>query len=479
MGKGYWKMPKELVQYPQVREAIATEASRLLHYIRTAHNPGVVWHAWKKRTRRFLQDAHRFVRSHYMREKATAAGRLTEARRLHTEGHSTDQDLAEEEKIYVETEDLWKLYYSDLKFDVHAGKNERSTAHFFRPPTKLLYKTPVRSVNQRDGTVSTDPDAIQREFVDHWTRVMRDDDPAPPKRAARRRLLRVLQKRLTAEDRDALEEDITGSELQRSIETMAPHRTPGPDGFSACFYQVAPAVFGEILSIVFNYQLNRGILLKCQRTSEVVLLFKKNDRADPGNYRPISLMPVEVKILCRALSHRLSSLLPRLVLPAQKGFVHGQRLHDHTVFMLDLQHTCTVRNQEGYAAFLDFAKAYDRVSWTYLFDTLDTFGFGPKFIAWIRLLYTNPLVHLRINGIKSTPTHPNRGVKQGDPLSSLLFVLSLEPLNQLLHNHEEYGIELTMDHTATTLMFADDTTLLAGRIAHLQAQLELVSQFWC
>ncbi|RHY00169.1 hypothetical protein DYB25_001964 [Aphanomyces astaci] len=172
MGKGYWKMPKELVQYPQVREAIATEASRLLHYIRTAHNPGVVWHAWKKRTRRFLQDAHRFVRSHYMREKATAAGRLTEARRLHTEGHSTDQDLAEEEKIYVETEDLWKLYYSDLKFDVHAGKNERSTAHFFRPPTKLLYKTPVRSVNQRDGTVSTDPDDIQREFVDHWTRVM-------------------------------------------------------------------------------------------------------------------------------------------------------------------------------------------------------------------------------------------------------------------------------------------------------------------
>ncbi|RHY10974.1 hypothetical protein DYB36_005860 [Aphanomyces astaci] len=172
MGKGYWKMPKELVQYPQVREAIATEASRLLHYIRTAHNPGVVWHAWKKRTRRFLQDAHRFVRSHYMREKATAAGRLTEARRLHTEGHSTDQDLAEEEKIYVETEDLWKLYYSDLKFDVHAGKNERSTAHFFRPPTKLLYKTPVRSVNQRDGTVSTDPDDIQREFVDHWTRLV-------------------------------------------------------------------------------------------------------------------------------------------------------------------------------------------------------------------------------------------------------------------------------------------------------------------
>ncbi|RQM20699.1 hypothetical protein B5M09_011088 [Aphanomyces astaci] len=201
---------------------------------------------------------------------------------------------------------------------------------------------------------------------------------------------------------------------------MAPHRTPGPDEFSACFYQVAPAVFGEILAIVFNYQLTRDTLLKCQCTSEVVLLFKKNDRAYPGNHRLISFMPVEVKILCRALAYRLSALLPKLILPAQKGFVSGRRLHDHRVFMLDLQHTCTVRNQEGYAVFLDFAKAYDRVSWEYMFDTLDTFGFGPKFMAWIRLLYTNPLVHLRINGVKSVPIHSNRGVKQGDPLQELV-----------------------------------------------------------
>ena len=112
---------------------------------------------------------------------------------------------------------------------------------------------------------------------------MREDDPAPSNRAARRHFLRVLQKRLTPNDRAALEEDVTGSELQRSIETMTPHRTPGPDGFPACFYQVAPAVFGEILSIVFNYQLKRSILLKCQRTSEVILLEEKNDRADQAS----------------------------------------------------------------------------------------------------------------------------------------------------------------------------------------------------
>ncbi|RHY15073.1 hypothetical protein DYB25_003070 [Aphanomyces astaci] len=153
MGKGYWKLPKELLQYPQVREAIATEASRLLVVLRDAQNPGVVWHAWKKRTRRFLQEAHRHVKSHFSREKTASAVRLAEARRLHSEGLSNLQDIEEEEKIFLESEDLWKLYYSDLNFDVHASKNERSTTHFFRPPTKVLYKTPVRSNSSPTGRV--------------------------------------------------------------------------------------------------------------------------------------------------------------------------------------------------------------------------------------------------------------------------------------------------------------------------------------
>ncbi|RHY18692.1 hypothetical protein DYB32_010344 [Aphanomyces invadans] len=120
-------------------------ASRLLEIICTAHNPGVVRHAWKKRTRCFLQQAHQHVKSHYSREKALSVLRLTEARRLHADGISSDQDLEDEEKIFLEAVDLWKLYHADLNFDVHASKNERSTAHFFRPLTKVLYKTPVRS----------------------------------------------------------------------------------------------------------------------------------------------------------------------------------------------------------------------------------------------------------------------------------------------------------------------------------------------
>jgi hypothetical protein len=379
--------------------------------------------------------------------------------------------------LYLETEERWKMFHADRKFDFHATQNEASTRHFFRSPTKMIYKAPVRSVRLNDGNLSSAPQDIQHQFVEHWKAVMREDDRRPPNRAERRRFVRILQKRLTTEDRDTLEADVTGVELQSSIDTMAPNKTPGPDGFPACFYQTAPAIFGEILSIVMNYQLNRGELLKCQRTSEVVLLFKKNDRADPGNYRPISLMPVEIKILCRALTHRLAPIMPRLVLPTQKGFVQGRRLHDHVVHMLDLQHHCSVHDQEGYAAFLDFAKAYDRVNWEYMFETLEEFGFGPKFLAWIRLLYHHPIVHLRVNGQQSTPIYPNRGVKQGDPISSLLFVLTLEPLNQLLQNNETYGVLLPHGEFTSQLLFADDTTLLAGSVADLQEQLTLVQQY--
>ncbi|KAH9134025.1 hypothetical protein AeRB84_020101 [Aphanomyces euteiches] len=88
-----------------------------------------------------------------------------------------------------------------------------------------------------------------------------------------------------------------------SPSTMNPHKSPGIDGFLAGFYQLHPALFGEILSIVFNHQLQEGIMLASQRWSAISLLFKGSDRRNPANYRPIALIPVEVKVLSRALAY--------------------------------------------------------------------------------------------------------------------------------------------------------------------------------
>ena len=105
---------------------------------------------------------------------------------------------------------------------------------------------------------------------------------------------------------------------------------------------------------------------------------------------------------------------------------------------------------------------------------------GDGFVTWVQLLLKSSRVSLQLNGWKQPACEPTRGVKQGDPLSPLLFLLSLEPLCNLLRRHSEFGLQIssTPSLTATGVYFADDTTLISGSVDGLTRQLELV-QVYC
>ncbi|KAH9079079.1 hypothetical protein Ae201684P_019074 [Aphanomyces euteiches] len=386
----------------------------------------------------------------YDRQAAFDAGRLPR------------QALEQAQAKYDETMPEWKSYQNDINFDFHATKNETSTAHFFRPPKKVLYNVPILEVQDADGTVSTCPQVIHDVFHAKWSAVMCENDFQAPNRASRRRFLRLLQKRLTNEQRDSLDSPITTYELAQAIKTMAPHKSPGMDGFPAAFYQLEADLFAEILCLVFKYQLSRGELLGIQRRSAVSLLFKGGDRSNPGNYRPIALIPVEVKILTRALAYRLRDLLPALIHPIQTGFVAGRRIHDHIIFLKDLQHKCTLDDIEGYAMFLDFEKAYDRVNWDFMYDVLEAFNFGPVFISWIKLMYHSPIIHLVINGELSQAIYPRVESSKGI-LCRHCCLSSRLPFSEELF--------------AMAMFFADDTTLVSSSLEDLERQLELVQEF--
>ncbi|OQR88043.1 hypothetical protein ACHHYP_07670 [Achlya hypogyna] len=134
-------------------------------------------------------------------------------------------------------------------------------------------------------------------------------------------------------------------------------------------------------------------------------------------------------------------------------------------------------DQEAYATFLDFEKAYDRVYWSYLFRVLETFGIGSKFIARVRLLYNKSIAKLVVNGELTSNIYPNRGVKQGDPLSSLLFVLAIEPLAAHLRQVPEHGLQIGPRAAATSILFADGCTLLSGTKDGLDRQLDIVHEY--
>ncbi|RLO10453.1 hypothetical protein DYB28_011204, partial [Aphanomyces astaci] len=188
--------------------------------------------------------------------------------------------------------------------------------------------------------------------------------------------------------------------------------------------------------------------------------------------------PITVKELCDAMKTMNPSKSPD---PdgwwLGAGFVPGRRLHDHVTMVQALQHYCTLEDQDSYATFLDFSKAYDMVDQSFLFEVLAEMNLGANFISWVRMLYNSPVASIMFNGTLGPAIRPTRGVKRGYPLSCLLFVLYLEPLGDMLRAQPQHGISLPHGESMTSIFFADDSTLLSKDLPAAVEQLGIVEEF--
>ena len=478
MGHGYWKCPKELLEDPKIVTSIITEAQKILDKMPTSPNPGVLLDGFMRRTRRVLQHIHHVQLTIKNKTLRKATQRVNHAYRTRNDNYHSHQKFTHEKHLYTATQEAWKQYHGDLQFDAHRFHQEKSTKQFFRPPRTQLYKVPIGEALCPAYGPTTDPIEVQRIFVDHWEGVFRHDEPSRPTPHQREHLLQFLTSKISNTQRDLLESPLEIEELTASIKAMTPNKAPGLDGFPAKFFQLAPRTFAHILLYVFNDQLARGDMLGRHRQAAVALLYKNGDRRDPANYRPIALMSVELKILAKTLAFRMSHVMENIIHDIQKAFVPGRRLHDHIHLLTSLQTHISNSDNIAYATFLDFSKAYDRVDWDFMFGCLTKANFGPIFISWIKLLYHNPMVIIMHNGHQSRPVYPTRGVKQGCPLSALLFVLTIEPLSNLLRTHPELGIQIPSFEAFVAALFADDVLLFSQNYTSLLQQLNLV-QLYC
>lgn len=133
---------------------------------------------------------------------------------------------------------------------------------------------------------------------------------------------------------------------------------------------------------------------------------------------------MDVKILAKILANHLNTVVAELVKSDQGGFIPGRfaRMNICRLFH-NLQYTHDYSPTRAIVS-LDTCKAFYSVEWPYLFQVLQLYGFGPRIIAWIRLLYTSPLTRIRVNSHVTDAFPINRGTRQGCPLSPLSFRLS-------------------------------------------------------
>ena len=264
---------------------------------------------------------------------------------------------------------------------------------------------------------------------------------------------------------DKLGAPITAAEVQEAIGQLQNGKSPGPDGFVVEFYKAHSILISPHLVNVYNESFYSGRLPPTLSDANISLLLKKDkDPLECSNYRPISLLNVDQKILAKVLASRVQQALPALISTDQTGFMAGRNSSSNTRRLLNIIGSPNPVLPEVVIS-LDAEKAFDRVEWEYLYYVLSKFGFSSDFIAWIRLLYESPTAHILTNGVRSPPFALRRGTRQGCPLSPLLFALAIEPLAIWLREEGRVEGITRNDVTHKLSLYADDLLLYVSNPA--------------
>lgn len=168
--------------------------------------------------------------------------------------------------------------------------------------------------------------------------------------------------------------------------------------------------------------------LRPLNSANIVMIPKKLEAVELKDFRPISIISLIPKIISKLLATRLSCVLPDLILDNQTTFVRGRQIAKNFVVVREvLQH---VSHAHQVAAFfkIDFAKAFDMMNWEFLTLIMQARGFPSKWIRWIELLLTTGKSRVVINGEPSPYFQHKRGLRQGDPLSPMLFLIVVDVL---------------------------------------------------
>ncbi|XP_060200867.1 uncharacterized protein LOC132629156 [Lycium barbarum] len=273
-------------------------------------------------------------------------------------------------------------------------------------------------------------------------------------------------------------------EVKQAVFALSGDSASGPDGFTGLFYQNCWEIVGNDVHAVVLSFFDGAELPKSITHTNLVLIPKKHPVKTFSDMRPISLSNFINKVISRVVHGRMEKILSSLISPNQSGFVKGRSIFENILLTQEIISDIRIRGKPANVVIkLDMAKAYDRVSWKYLFHVLRSMGFAEHFINLIGRLISNNWYSVLLNGQATGFFKSTRGVKQGDPLSPTLFLLSAEVLSRALNsvlddtNYVGYGMP-KWSNPLNHLAYADDTIIFASAHPHsLQRIMEVLNQY--
>lgn len=217
---------------------------------------------------------------------------------------------------------------------------------------------------------------------------------------------------------EKLEGKITYSEALETLKNMKNDKLPGSDGFTAELKIFFLERYMPLLVNVSYESFEKGLLSTTQKLGIIYILPKEDKCREYLKYwRPISLLNVSYKLISVCIANRLKQVLDYIINENQKDFLKGRFIGENTRFVYDIINETKIRQIPGMILLIDFEKAFDSISWSFMFKALKFFNFGPNIIRWVKTCYTVAKLCVIQNGIFSDFFNIGRGCRQGDPIS--------------------------------------------------------------
>ncbi len=482
-GQGYWKFNNSLLLEQEYKVMMREKLQSWIELIPAYPNI----QKWWEDTKVYIKEAS-IAYSTTRNRKFLLRLNLTN-KVINFESRSASPDIQRLTDAREHIQDLKNQRFEGAKIrsrDHSLVEGEKPTRYFYareaQRKSSSTIKTLHKKVSEEETKILSEPGEVLEETQDFFQKIFTKQKLDL---TLQDQLLTKVHRRLPQEVKENMDKVMDNEEILFSLKECSTNSSPGIDGLPYEFYLEFWDVIGDAFTTWAKHVHENGFLPSAtQRLSLITLIHKKGAMENLDNWRPISLLCNDYKIISKVLSMRMKLAMPYIIHETQTCGVNGRQIFENLYLIRDIINHANLFNKPTYIISLDFQKAFDKVDRRFLQKTLQTFGFGPRYIKFIISSNSDSIARVQNNGFHSSDILLERGLKQGCQQSQQLYAVVNEVFAcNVRQNKKIKGFQLPVTKDTTNdckiklTSFADDNTPILSSVSSIPHLYEEIDKY--
>jgi len=482
IGKGLWRMDNTITEEPNFRKRTAKVLNELEETLKETEmireqgkQPQELWIKAKEKIQTIAKEVTKQKKKDLNKKKEQITKELHRLKSKIREEMNEGEKVKTQEEIRYNKQILAELEKTNIRRAQETAKKafntmgEKCTKWYFNLNKEKKEKEYITKLINKEGKTLTKTEDMIKEASNHHRELQKEQKSNETRTKATKKIHKSVKTKLSDKSKKIMEEQTESKEVEQALRKTSNNKAPGKDGIPYEFYKMWQKTtkkkekipnISYILTRVYNNIEQKGTLNEKFAEGTMCLLYKKKEKTNIENYRPITLLNTDYKLYTKTIATKLGEIAKDIIHPNQAGFIPKRSLYDSTRTTQLMIDYAEINELEGCIIALDQEKAYDKIAHDYLWETLKIFDFPEAFINRVKTLYEKANTAVIVNGVIPKGIKIKRGVRQGDPMSCLLYNIAIEPLACAIRESKLKGYKIKNTPIKILIsMFADDTLI--------------------